>query len=177
LKGKLSFYAKNKHICFKFDLERNVTIITGDSGTGKTKLVNMVKAYSSEGKNSGVILKCNCPCYVLEGINWEAQLEKISESVVFVDGGSKFISSADFARIIRDTDNYYVLVTREPLPQIAYSISSIKKITKNGRNPKIEKIYDNVGVKDITKKDYDVIVVEDSKTGFQFFTDVNLEVT
>ena len=33
MKGRISFSIKNKHIEFKLDFERNVTIITGDSGT------------------------------------------------------------------------------------------------------------------------------------------------
>ena len=43
MKGKISFSIQNRRITFKFELERNVTIITGDSGTGKTKLINMVR--------------------------------------------------------------------------------------------------------------------------------------
>ncbi len=57
MKGKISFSIQNRHITFKFDLERNITIITGDSGTGKTKLINMVRMYSEQGKSSGITLK------------------------------------------------------------------------------------------------------------------------
>ena len=70
MKGKVLFSVKNRHIGFKFNLERNVTIITGDSGTGKTKLIKMVKQYSEEGKASGVTLKCDKPCIVLDGSKW-----------------------------------------------------------------------------------------------------------
>ena len=45
MKGKIAVSVKNRHISFKLNLERNITIITGDSGTGKTKLINMVRAY------------------------------------------------------------------------------------------------------------------------------------
>lgn len=62
MKGKISFSIQNRHITFKFDLERNITIITGDSGTGKTKLINMVRMYSEQGKSSGITLKCEKPC-------------------------------------------------------------------------------------------------------------------
>lgn len=39
MRGKIKIYVKNRHITFSFILERNVTVITGDSGTGKTKLI------------------------------------------------------------------------------------------------------------------------------------------
>lgn len=50
MKGKVKVSVKNKHIHFSFVLERNVTILTGDSGTGKTKLINMIRNYSELGK-------------------------------------------------------------------------------------------------------------------------------
>ena len=71
MKGKISFSIKNRHIAFKLDLERNFTVLTGDSGTGKTKLINMVRMYSVEGKASGITLSCKKPCIVLEGNNWD----------------------------------------------------------------------------------------------------------
>ena len=141
MKGKISINVKNKHISFRLNLERNITIITGDSGTGKTKLINMIRAYSEEGKSSGVTLKCDRPCVVLEGKNWDIQLDAIKESIVFIEESTKFLPSYEFATAIQKTDNYYVFVTREPLPQIPYSIDAIKRIVKNGKNPKIEKIY------------------------------------
>ena len=43
MKGRVNVSVKNKHISFNLVLERNITIITGDSGTGKTKLINMIR--------------------------------------------------------------------------------------------------------------------------------------
>lgn len=169
MKGKILFSVKNRHIAFKLSLERNVTIITGDSGTGKTKLINMVRQYSEEGKASGIILKCDRPCVVLEGNNWDVLLERTKSSIVFVEESTKFLNEYSFAKAITHTDNYYVLITREPLPQIAYSIDAIKQIIKNDRKPEIEKIYDKLTIKDITATPYDLFIVEDSKSGFQFF--------
>ena len=61
-------------------------------------------------------------------------------------------------------------MTRKPLPQIAYSIDAIKQIIKSDRKPRIEKIYDKLTIKDITAARYSLIIVEDSKSGFQFFS-------
>ena len=169
MKGKISFSIRNRHIAFKFDLERNITIITGDSGTGKTKLVNMVRMYASEGNASGVTLTCERPCTVLEGRDWETILNNTRQSVVFIEESTRFLPTYEFAKLLQKTDNYYVIVTREPLPQIPYSIDAIKQIVKNARKPKIEKVYKNVSVKDIAAFPYDEIVVEDSKAGFLFF--------
>ncbi len=170
MKGKISFSIQNRHIAFKLDLERNVTIITGDSGTGKTKLINMVRMYSELGKSSGITLKCEKPCIVLSGSSWETVLENTHESIVFVEESTSFLSSHAFASAIQHTDNYYVFVTREPLPQIPYSVDAIKQIVKNGRKPKTEKLYQKISVSDVSTFPYDVVIVEDSKAGFIFFS-------
>ena len=107
MKGKISFSIRNRHIAFKFDLERNITIITGDSGTGKTKLVNMVRMYASEGKASGVTLTCEKPCTVLEGRDWETILNNTRQSVVFIEESTRFLPTYEFAKLIQKTDNYY----------------------------------------------------------------------
>ena len=170
MKGKIPFSIRNRRITFKLELERNVTIITGDSGTGKTKLINMVRMYSELGKSSGITLKCDKPCIVLSGGNWETILANTRGSIVFVEESTSFLSSRAFADAIRRTDNYYVFVTREPLPQIPYSVDSIKQIVKNGSKPKMEKLYRNISVKDITDFPYDAVIVEDAKAGFKFFS-------
>ena len=85
MRGKIKIQIKNRHITFNFTLERNVTILTGDSGTGKTKLINMVRNYSELDEQSGVILKCSKPCLVLSNANWETILENTHESIVFVE--------------------------------------------------------------------------------------------
>lgn len=171
MKDKVSFNIKNNRINFKFQLERNVTIISGDSGTGKTKLFNMVRSYELYGKrDSGITLNCKKNCVTLaDKEDWFGKLERTSDSVVFIDEASSFLRSYEFARAISETDNYYVIITRESLPQIPYSIDSIKEIIKNGSEPKFKKIYSNISIKDIYKYSFNVIITEDSEAGYQLF--------
>ena len=92
MKGKVKIAVKNRNVSFNFTLERNITILTGDSGTGKTKLINMIRDYSQFGKSSGVTLKCEKPCLVLAGNNWELELKQTQESIVFVEESSSFLN-------------------------------------------------------------------------------------
>lgn len=151
MKGKVKIAVKNRNVSFNFTLERNITILTGDSGTGKTKLINMIRDYSQFGKSSGVTLKCEKPCLVLAGNNWELELKQTQESIVFVEESSSLLNLYEFAKAIQDSDNYYVLVTRESLSQIPYSIDSIYQINreKNPKKPSFEKIYKGVSKRDI----------------------------
>lgn len=45
---------KNRDAVFKFDLHRNITIVRGDSGTGKKTLYDMIADYTRLHKASGV---------------------------------------------------------------------------------------------------------------------------
>ena len=58
----------------------------------------------------------------LEGKNWENDLKEIKQSIVFVDEGAKFINTEEFATAIKKSDNYYVLITRQDLGNLPYSI-------------------------------------------------------
>ena len=169
MKGKVKFSAKNVHIRFQFTLERNVTIITGNSGTGKTKLINMVRQYAELGRQSGVSLNCDKACIVLEGKNWESILEQTHDSVVFIEESTNFLRTHEFAKAVQGTDNYYVIVTREPLPQLPYSVDAICEIVKKGANPKIDKVYKKISTGRVSDFPYDAIIVEDSHSGYEFF--------
>lgn len=55
----------------------------------------------------------------------EKQLADLSQSIVFIDEGNAFTASKEFAAAIQKTDNYYVLVTREGLETLPYSVTEI----------------------------------------------------
>ena len=85
MKGSIHIIVQNERIKYEFVLRRNLTIIRGDSATGKTMLVDMIREYKSLGEESGVELFCEKKCIVVEGNGWERQLDDVEQSVVFVD--------------------------------------------------------------------------------------------
>ena len=76
---------KNRDAVFTFDLYRNITIVRGDSGTGKTTLYEMIADYTRLKEASGVDLSCDKPCLALTDIDWKNQLKSIKDSIVFID--------------------------------------------------------------------------------------------
>lgn len=171
--GKIDVEIKNARTSFKFTLERNITILQGNSATGKSTMIEMVRSYESEGKKSGVQLKCNKECRVLGGRDWETIMDNIHDSVVFIDEGNSFIKSDDFANKLQQSDNYYVIATREPLFTLPYSINSIFEVITRGKRHSFKKLYDRLSINDFSKASYDIIITEDSKSGYQFFCEVN----
>ena len=177
MKGKHKIEVRSKRIVFTIELERNITILRGDSATGKTTLVEMLSAYENYGRKSGITIVCDKTCRVLSGALWEAQLKDIQDAIVFVDEGSTFVSSLDFARAIQKTDNYYVLVTREDLSTLAYSVNAIlelKKTTSRFKRTynKAYPIYDSLSASNVELGSVEKLLTEDANSGYQLFTKI-----
>ena len=108
MKGKYEVVVKSRRVQYKFSVIRNITILRGDSATGKTTLIDMIAAYQENGEASGVTVISKKQCSVLTGIRWQENLSLIHDSIVFIDEGDKFVASEDFAKAIKNSDNYYV---------------------------------------------------------------------
>lgn len=177
MRGKHRIVIQNKKMKYDFEIRRNITVIRGDSATGKTALVDMIREYYENGADSGIELQCDKSCAVLEGRNWELQLGTIHDSLIFIDEGNSFVISKDFASAIQKTDNYYVIVTRESLETLPYSVEEIYGIRNSGKYGTLRqtyneffRIYGNVDLQSSVRPK--LIIVEDSGSGFQFFQDI-----
>lgn len=177
MKGKHRIIVQNKKIKYDFELKRNITVIRGDSATGKTALVDMIREYYENGEDSGIDLRCDKTCTVLEGRNWKNQLALYTDCIVFIDEGNPFVASTEFASAIQKTDNYYVVVTRESISALAYSVEEIYGIRNSGKYGRLKQTYNEMYhiynvetiVNDIKPE---IVVAEHSNSGFQFLTDI-----
>lgn len=113
--GKHEVLVRNARVQYKFALERNITVLRGDSATGKTTLIDMIAANQTNGQDSGVFLQCDKTCTVLTAMNWQLNLGQIKDSIVFIDEGDAFVKTREFARAAQGSDNYYVIATRASL--------------------------------------------------------------
>ena len=69
--GSYDICVKNARLQYKFTVKRNITILRGDSATGKTTLIDMIASYQMNGKSSGVSVNCEKNCVVLTAFNWK----------------------------------------------------------------------------------------------------------
>lgn len=175
MKGKYDITVKSRRIQYKFTVLRNITILRGDSATGKTTLIDMIAAYQENGEASGVTVQSKKQCTVLTGIRWQENLAMIHDSIVFIDEGDKFVASEDFARAVKNTDNYYVIATRASLFNLPYSIKEIygiKNVSGNryqGTKRLYAEFYPLCRVDNELTAKPDLVITEDSKSGYQFF--------
>ena len=171
--GKYDIEVVTRKVDYQLTVERNITILSGNSATGKSTLYRAIKQFENDGRVSGIKLTCDRPCVILEGKNWENDLKEIKQSIVFVDEGAKFINTEEFATAIKKSDNYYVLITRQDLGNLPYSIHEIYELDTNRIGNRMfckqQQIYksNNIAQNAIISK----IVTEDSKTGYEFYNE------
>ena len=97
MKGKHKIVVKNNRLHYEFEIKRNITIIKGDSATGKTTLINMIRQFANLGNASGIEIECDAPCTVLEGNMWQMLLKNLSGNIIFIDEENQFIRQQEFA--------------------------------------------------------------------------------
>lgn len=182
--GKYELEIYNRRVHYHLTISRNITIIQGNSATGKTELIRMISDYENNGNSSGITEICEKSCITLENSTWREKLKNHSGCIAFADEGSDFLTTQEFAEAVKNSDHYFVLVTREDLVQLPYSIKEIYGMRLDREKQKYnipKKIYNELyqlyGVeneKENQMKDFsiDTIITEDSNSGFDFFQDV-----
>ena len=179
MKGKYKVIVRNNKLHYEFEIKRNITIIQGDSATGKTTLINMLRQAENLGESSGVDVLSNVPCRILEGVSWKLILQNTAGTIFFIDEENAFINTEEFAAEIRGSDNYFVLITRENLYNLPYSVEEIYGLYASGRYQNTKKIYQQMyriysDIQELPIKP-ELFIVEDSNSGYEFFKAVSDE--
>ena len=177
MKGKHRVIVQNNRLRYEFEIRRNITVILGDSATGKTTLINMLRQAENLGASSGVDVICDVQCRVLEGQNWKLILENASGNIFFTDEENAFINTEEFAESVQGSDNYFVLITRENLYNLPYSVEEIYGLHSSGKYQNTRKVYQQMyqiysNIQDVPVKP-EKIITEDSNSGYDFFEAVS----
>lgn len=181
MKGSYWFRAKSKKVVFEFSIRRNITVIKGDSATGKTTLLHILYEYLRVGKQSGYAVSTNAAYYVYMrdevGRDWKDALYPLKNTIIFVEENNNFVFTKEFAAFVKESGNYFVLVTRAPLKMLPYSIHEIYEIITDGERTDIKEsyhefkeIYSNYPI--VENNRIQNIVTEDSNSGYQFWRNV-----
>ncbi len=180
--------------CCTLSLERRITYIRGDSGIGKTSLLNVLDAYENDDPDIRVELNCDRSIYPLVRITRLENLDGFSNSIVFLDD-SLFTETEKFGNRIVDKllekDIYLVIINRVDIEisrnhiigesvdnGMDYSVRSIL-ICKKGKddiNHYYIPITDLLGETDLSVVPIDMIIVEDAHGLTDVFKYYNLPV-
>ena len=176
MKGKHHIIVETKKIKYEFDVKRNITVIRGDSATGKTTLIELLSQYARFSERTGIRVESDVPCLVYADglVSWQESLSATKDSIVFIDEDFDFIKTKEFASVIKGSSNYYVLITRDYLKNLPYSINEVYGIRNSGRFNYPQQIYNEFYPlyvecqQEESRSKY--LIIEDSKSGYQFFS-------
>lgn len=120
-------------------------------------------------------MHCRRPCRTLSGNDWNIVLPNIHEQIIFLDEENKFVRSQEFAEAVKASDNYFVIVTREDLPNLPYSVDEIYGIHTSGRYHDLKRTYNelyHIYSAELFYKEQTpaTVVVEDANSGYEFFS-------
>ena len=174
--GKYDIEIYNKRVHYHLTVKRNITVIQGDSATGKTELLRMISDYENNGISSGITQICEKRCVVIENASWKERLATLQQCIIFIDEGAPFLRSKEFTRMVKGNDNYFVLVTRDSLEHLPYSIEEIYGMRQERDSQKYQnakRIYNetyqlyNLQAKEDIQPD--LVITEDSNSGYEFY--------
>jgi hypothetical protein len=164
---------KADNLTWSIPIKRRITIIRGDSGTGKTTLVDIISDNDSNAATVSFPLQIS----VVTTGTWEDVMATAVNRLIVFDE-LEAVTTSKFANLIKETENkgnYYLIFSRENIGTESYSmlniaVSSILRfVTSNdGLNHYTEEYYNllNTGADD---KYCDKVVIEDRLAGKQFF--------
>jgi hypothetical protein len=181
MKGSYHFRVKSKKTLFDFEIRRNITVIKGDSATGKTTLLHMLYEYLRVGKESGYSVSTNASYYVYlrqeVGRDWKDALLPLENTIIFIEENNDFVFTEAFAAFVKNSGNYFVVVNRSPLKMLPYSIHEIYEIVTDGKRLDVKESYHELrelysNYPNVENNRFSDIVTEDSNSGHQFFEKV-----
>ncbi|MDO4338807.1 MAG: ATP-binding protein [Eubacteriales bacterium] len=178
MKGTHRVIVESRKVKYDFVIKRNITILSGNSGSGKTVLIDLIRDYRRYHSDSGVFLSCDCDCRTIDNEDWERQLEEISNSIIFIDEGNRFLTSKRFAELVQKSDNYFVIATREKLPMLPYSVNEIYGFRKSGKFHEVRQKYNEIyhlygEISEQNMIDPGFVITEDSNSGYDFFAELS----
>lgn len=144
MKGKYHIVVQNNKPRYELDIKRNITIIRGDSATGKTTLIGLLESAASLGDSSGIEVICERPVRTLGGNDWNILLPNLHGQILFLDEENRFVKTKEFAAAVKESDNYFVIITREDLPNLPYSVDEIYGIHTSGKYHDMKRTYNEM---------------------------------
>ena len=106
-------------------------------------------------------------------------MENSVGNIFFTDEENSFVNTEEFASVVKESDNYFVLITRENLYNLPYSVDEIYGLHESGKYNDTRKVYQQMyHIYSIEEKfpiEPKKIIVEDSNSGYEFFKSISTE--
>lgn len=176
MKGNIQIIVSTKRLRYELNLRRNITVIQGNSASGKTTLIQILSDYLSGRTGPGTEVICSRKCVVLSGDaeGAIARVRTLSDSVVFVDEQERFLHSKAFAEAVLTSNCYFVFITRDGLNMLPYSVEEIYYLKNSGYYQNSRQVYNSMHqvypeISSAEKNTLSVVLTEDSNAGYEMY--------
>ena len=140
MKGKHIISIASRKAIYHLELERKISVLKGNSGTGKSSMIRLIAEYLEYGKQSGVKLSTDSMIslsVLTNNSEWSEILKSVHDTVLFIDEDVRYLYSESFQRELWSADCYAVIVSRSGrFTALPYSIFGIYELVteKKGMN-------------------------------------------
>lgn len=140
MKGKHIISIASRKAIYHLELERKISVLKGNSGTGKSSMIRLIAEYLEYGKQSGVNLSTDSMVslsVLTNNSEWSEILKSVHDTVLFIDEDVRYLYSESFQRELWSADCYAVIVSRSGrFTALPYSIFGIYELVteKKGMN-------------------------------------------
>lgn len=133
MNGEVTLILKTANLSYELRFERNISVILGDSGTGKSLLCTLLSQAQSGEDDIEVRLNGFGSYIVMPEVTqgspvvrpWQDIVRDAEDTLFFIDEFCDCLHSGEFAQAIKYTTNYYILITRCPHGELPYSVEAI----------------------------------------------------
>lgn len=154
---------------YEFELERRVTVIRGDSGTGKTLLANLLVAEPE----TGVHIECERSFVLMNNnirVNYSTWFKDYDNVVFILDEDSRWLRDRRFYDAALDSGAWLLVMDRSTLlTTYECSVESVMRLKVSGKYRTLEKLYTHKST--TFPKDWPVFT-EDTGSGYSFMQKV-----
>lgn len=103
-------HISTRRLEYKFEISQKYNLLIGDSGSGKTKLVDMVYAFSKDRS----AIQCHSYDKLLTDRNLSVEdLASLEDYIVFLDEDSHILHRSDASKLLEMSHNYFVIICRD----------------------------------------------------------------
>lgn len=180
MKSSFRIAIKTKRLCYNLTINRNITIIQGESGTGKTTLLNYITMFQTEQMGVSISVESvsgeKASVGVLTDGSWKLFVDSYKNYIFFIDEDNKFVTSPEFIKRLKDSTHYFVFITRHTknLAQYPCSVDEVYELKSSGKylcNSEYVTYTSNTRVWNPYKIEtsVDVVITEDEASGYTFF--------
>ena len=181
--GGFTVTIKGRKETYSLNVKKKITVIQGDSGSGKTRIISLLNQIKRDNTIGMIDSKYEVDTlpdwHILQKImqvgSKLAALKEVlleydyKDKLLIVDEDYDGLYTHDFARFVNNVDCFFIIIARKPLHNLTYDMNEIYRLSKTRAVITLQQVYEeNMSI----DSDYDTVIVEDSNSGFDFYSRV-----